>query len=405
MNTANLQTTDLDVDALRAHFPALRDGTAFFDGPGGSQTPDAVGAAIATTMTGPLSNRGTGNEAARNADRVVLDCRAALGDLMGVTADTVIFGRSMTALTFEMARTLAATWSPGDEIVLSRLDHDANVRPWTIAAETAGVTVRWVSFDPATGELDDIAGALSPRTKLVAVTAASNVIGTMPDIAAIAERAHAVGALLYVDGVHYAAHGFIDVAAMGADFFACSPYKFFGPHCAALTGRADLLESLTPAKLLPSADRVPEKYELGTLPYELMAGTTAAIDFIAGIAPGEGDRRSRLRQSLQVTGQHEDRLRDKTEAGLLALPGVAIHSRAARRTPTLLVTCEGRDCAAISEHLAARGVNAPTGSFYACEAAEVLGLGSAGGLRIGIAPYTTDDDIDRLVDGIADYLK
>lgn len=192
---------------------------------------------------------------------------------------------------------------------------------------------------------------------------------------------------------------------MGADFFACSPYKFFGPHCAALTGPADLLESLTPGKLLPSADRVPEKYELGTLPYELMAGTTAAIDFIADTASSQnGDRRSRLQQSWQVIEQHEDRLRKKAESALLALPGTAIHSRAARRTPTLLSTFDGQDCAAISKHLATRGTNAPAGSFYACEAAEVLGLGVAGGLRIGIAPYTTDNDVVRPVEGIADYL-
>ena len=400
-------TTDLDVPALRAQFPSLREGTAHFDGPGGSQTPEAVGRAVAGTMLSDISNRGMNTAAERNADRVVQECRSALGDLMGVAADTVIFGRSMTALTFEMARTLSATWSPGDEIVVSRLDHDANIRPWVLAASAAQVTVRWVEFDPSTGELDpDAIGALlSSRTRLVAVTAASNLIGTMPDVPAIAALVHAAGALLYVDGVHYAAHAFVDVEALGADFFACSPYKFFGPHCGALTGRADLLARLHPDKLLPSADRVPERFELGTLPYELMAGTTAAIDFIAGAVPGEGTRREALARSTRVMEEHEDHLRVVLERALGALPGVTIHSRAAQRTPTLLVTFEGHDCARVSAHLAGLGVSAPAGSFYAYEASHHLGLGAAGGLRIGLAPYNDEDDVDRLIDGITGYLR
>ncbi|MBO1767161.1 cysteine desulfurase-like protein [Allobranchiibius sp. GilTou38] len=399
-------TTDLDLPALRAHFPSLREGTAHFDGPGGSQTPDVVGRAAAATMLSDISNRGTNTGPERRADRVVQECRAALGDLMGVPGDTVIFGRSMTALTFEMARTLAATWSPGDEIVVSRLDHDANIRPWVLAAGAAGVTVRWAEFDALTGELepDTIGALLTSRTRLVAVTAASNLIGTMPDIPAIASLVHAAGALLYVDGVHYAAHSFVDVEALGADFFACSPYKFFGPHCGALTGRADLLAGLLPDKLLPSADRVPERFELGTLPYELMAGTTAAVDFIAGAVPGEGSRREALARSTHALELHEDRLRGILESALSELPDVAIHSRAARRTPTLLVTFGGHDCAPISTHLAGLGVSAPAGSFYAWEASHHLGLGAAGGLRIGVAPYNDENDVDRLVDGIAGYL-
>ena len=402
MATVTTTTTDLDVSALRAHFPSLREGTAHFDGPGGSQTPDVVGRVVADTMLSDISNRGSNTAAERRADAVVSNCRRALGDLMGVSSDTVVFGRSMTALTFEMARTLAATWMRGDEIVVSRLDHDANIRPWVLAADAVGVTVRWVDFDPATGELDpDAVGALlTSRTRLVAVTAASNLIGTMPDVPAIAALVHAAGALLYVDGVHYAAHSFVDVDALGADFFACSPYKFFGPHCGALTGRADLLAGLHPDKLLPSADRVPERFELGTLPYELMAGTTAAVDFIAGTVPGEGSRREALARSTSALESHEDRLRKVLEGALAELPGATIHSRAARRTPTLLVTFEGHDCARISTHLAGLGVSAPAGSFYAYEASHHLGLGAAGGLRIGVAPYNDENDVDRLVDGI-----
>jgi cysteine desulfurase family protein (TIGR01976 family) len=388
-----------DVDAIRGWFPALVDGTAFFDGPGGSQTPTAVADAIRDAMLRPLSNRGTTTAAARNAEGIVGECRRALADLLGADPDEVIFGRSMTALTFDLSRALAAQWQPGDEIVVTRLDHDANVRPWVIAAATAGAVVRWVDFDPETSELPvaSLEAQLGPRTRVVAVTAASNLIGTMPDIRAIAERTHAVGALLYVDGVHYTAHALVDVRALGADFFACSPYKFLGPHCGVVAGSRDVLADLRPAKLLPSTDDVPERFELGTLPYELMAGVTAAIEFLAGMTGAIGSRRDRIVASMRALEQHEDALRVRIESGLEQLPGVTVHSRANRRTPTLLVTFASHAAAAISTALAAHAVNAPAGSFYAYEAARLLGLGEAGGLRIGLAPYNTVDDVDRLL--------
>jgi cysteine desulfurase family protein (TIGR01976 family) len=397
-----------DVATVRAHFPALREGVAHFDGPGGSQTPDVVGRAVHGTLTGPLSNRGTATQAERNAEEAVAHGRAALADLLGADPGGVIFGRSMTQHTFDLARTLARDWGPGDEVVVTRLDHDANVRPWVIAAERAGATVRFADFDPETGELepDRVGSVLSPRTRLVAITAASNLLGTMPDLAAIAGLVHSVGAWLYVDGVHYAAHAPVDVRALGADFFACSPYKFLGPHCGVLWGRPEILEQLRPDKLLPATDDVPERFELGTLPYELMAGTTAAVDFLAGLAPGatDGDpRRERLLTSLGAMSAHEDRLRERIEEGLLGLGGVTVHSRAARRTPTLLATFDGHDPADVSRVLAERGVNAPAGSFYAYEASRHLGLGSAGGLRIGVAPYTDDSDVDRLLEALEDW--
>ncbi|UQU62731.1 cysteine desulfurase-like protein [Couchioplanes caeruleus] len=396
---------ELDVARIRAHFPALAQGAAHFDGPGGSQTPDVVADAIRDTLLSPLANRGTTTAAERNAERAVTQCRAALADLLRTTADSVIVGRSMTALTFDMSRMLAAQWSPGDEIVVSRLDHDANVRPWVIAAERAGVTVRWMDFDVRTGELtvDALHRQLSGRTRLVAVTAASNLIGTMPDIPAFADAAHDAGARLYVDGVHYTAHTLVDVGALKADFFACSPYKFLGPHCGVVTGRPELLEELRPDKLLPSPDRVPERFELGTLPYELMAGTTAAVTFLAGLAGADGSRRQRLEAGMALVERHEDRLRARIEDGLSRLPGVTVHSRARRRTPTLLVTFDGVEPAAVSTFLAGRGVNAPAGSFYAHETAEQLGLGKPGGLRIGLAPYNDDADVDRLLTALDDY--
>src|SRR3954447_8900732 len=303
----------LDVAAVRACFPALTAGTAHFDGPGGSQTPAAVAQAVAAALTAPMANRGSVTEAERNADAVVVAAREAVADLTGGEAGGGVFGRSATALTYELSRVISAGWGPGDEVVVTRLDHDANIRPWVQAAAARGATVRWADFDPATGELDaaTVGALLSARTRLVAVTGASNLIGTRPDLPAISALAHAAGALTWVDGVHLTAHAPVDVAALGADFYTCSPYKFLGPHCGCLVAAPDLLETLHPDKLAPSTDAVPERFELGTLPYELLAGTTAAVDFMAGFAGVEGDRRSRLTTAMAAVEQHEDRLRER----------------------------------------------------------------------------------------------
>src|SRR5215218_4682959 len=249
--------TTYDVRAVRAHFPALAAGAAHFDGPGGSQVPDTVAAAVADTLLSPLANRGSVTAAERASDAIVLAARAAVGDLLGADPRGVVFGRSMTALTFDLARTLAATWRAGDEVIVTRLDHDANIRPWVYAAEAVGATVRWADFDPRTAELTvaDVARELSSRTRVVAVTGASNLLGTRPPVPLIAAAAHERGALVVVDGVHLTAHAPVDVAALGADVYACSPYKFLGPHCGVLAAAPDLLESLTPQKLLPSPDR------------------------------------------------------------------------------------------------------------------------------------------------------
>ena len=369
--------------------------------------PDAVGAAVSATLTAAIANRGTTTVAERFADSVVQDARAAVGDLLNVDPAGVVFGRSMTQLTFDFARTLAKTWLPGDEVIVTRLDHDANIRPWVLAAQSVGAVVRWADFDPRTGELP-VAGVtdlLSARTRLVAVTAASNLIGTRPDLGALAAAVHDVGALFFVDGVHFTAHAAVDVAAIGADVFVCSPYKFLGPHCGVLVARPDLLTSLEPDKLLPSTNSVPEKFELGTLPYELLAGTTAAINFLAGLAaPRVEGRRARLLAALADIEDHEDRLRSTLEHGLAALPGMTLYSRAGLRTPTLLLTIDGRDAGEAQRYLASVGVNAPAGSFYALEASRWLGLGDAGGLRIGLAPYSNLDDVERLLTGLERFL-
>lgn len=391
----------MDTARIRAQFPALNLGVAHFDGPGGSQTPTCVAEAMAGTLTAGLANRGTVTDAERRAERVTVEARAAMADLLGADPGGIVFGRSMTQLTFDMARTLAQAWGPGDEVVVTRLDHDANIRPWVIAAERAGATVRWLGFDPATAELDDLAPLLSGRTRLVAVTAASNLLGTRPDVPAIAAAAHAAGALVYVDAVHLAAHAPVDLTALGADLLACSPYKFFGPHLGVLAAAPDLLETLRPDKLLPSTDAVPERFELGTLPYELLAGVTAAVDFIAGLDSDAADRRTRVLESMAAVEKHEDELLGRLLDGLDRLDGVVLHGRPARRTPTALFSVTGRTGREVYEHLASVGVNAPASHFYAIEASRHAGLGDEGAVRAGIAPYTSVEDVDRLVEGVA----
>lgn len=391
-----------DVEAVRRHFPSLNEGAAHFDGPGGSQVPDVVGDVVRATLIGAISNRGTSTASARRADKIVLDARAAMSDVLGAEPTGVVFGRSMTQLTYDFSRTIAKSWVAGDEILVSRLDHDANIRPWLQAAESAGVTARWIDFDPTTGELDiaSLRELLNGRTKLVAVTAASNLIGTRPDVAEVAQLVREVGALSFVDGVHLAPHAPVNVAALGVDFFVCSPYKFLGPHCGVLAARPDLLQTLAPDKLLPSSNTVPERFELGTLPFELLAGTNAAVDFIADLSGRPGSRRERLLASMSDVEDHEQRLFNQLESRLTELDGLTLFGHAKLRTPTLLFSIEGISSSQVSEQLAAVGVNAPAGNFYALEVARRLGLGDDGAVRAGLAPYTNQHDVDRLIDAV-----
>lgn len=393
-----------DVNRLRTRVSGLREGAAHFDGPGGTQVPDEVADAVSQTLRAAVSNRGRGTAAERRADDIVVGARQAMGDLLGADPRGIVFGRSMTQITMDIARTLAQNWGPGDEVVVSRLDHDADVRPWVIHAERAGATVRWADFDPATGEMtpDDVLRHVTPRTRLVALTGASNLIGTRPDLATIGIGVHEHGALFYVDGVHLTAHAPIDVAAIGCDFYACSPYKFLGPHLGVLAASPDLLETLHPDKLLPATNVVPERFELGTLPYELLTGVTAAVDVLADLVPREGDRRTRIIASMEALEDYEDALHARMREGLESIPGIRLYSNAKHRTPTETFTIEGHASADISAHLASQGVNAPAGNFYALEVSRWLGLGDAGGVRVGLAPYSNDDDVDRLIAGLRD---
>ncbi|SER44234.1 cysteine desulfurase-like protein [Actinokineospora terrae] len=394
-----------DVAAVRARFPALAEGAAHFDGPGGSQVPVDVAEAVAAVMVAAVANRGRVTAAERRADLVVTDARQAVADLLGAQPRGVVFGRSMTQLTYDLARALAKDWGPGDEVVVTRLDHDANIRPWVQVAAAVGATVRWAGFDRETGVLpvEAITDLLTPRTRLVAVTAASNLLGTQPDIPAITAAARAAGALTYVDGVHHTPHALVDVKALGADFYACSQYKFLGPHMGTVVADPELLETIRPDKLLPSSDAVPERFELGTLPYELLAGSTAAIEFMANLVPGDGTRRERLTRSLAALHEHEAALLDRLEMGLRALPDVLVYGDPQRaRTATVLFTVDGIAPATVYERLALAGVNAPASHFYAIECARLLGIEDTGAVRAGIAPYTDVSDVDRLLTALVD---
>jgi len=396
-----------DVDRIRARIPALADGVAYFDGPGGTQTPDLVAAAIAAALTSPLSNRARVTGAEINADDITLAARQAGADLVNGDPRGIAFGRSMTDITFDIARTLAQSWGPGDEVVVSRLDHDGNVRPWVTYAQRSGATLRWIDFDKTTGvlALEDVTKLLNENTRLVAITGASNLLGTRPDLVAIGKAVHQTQALFYVDGVHLTAHAPVDMQAIGADFYVCSPYKFLGPHIGMLAASPALLETLHPDKLRPSTETVPERLELGTLQYELLAGITAAVDVLADLVPGDEammSRRDRVVRSMTALESYEDELHLYLRAGLESVPGIRLYCHAPHRTPTELFSIDGVESEQIYLTLSGLGVNAPASSFYAIEAADWIGLGEPGAVRVGLAPYTNHDDVDRLIAGLRD---
>ncbi len=396
-----------NVEKIREHFPALKSGLAFFDGPGGSQVPTQVGAAIAAAITQPISNRSVTTLSERNAEEIVIGFRQAVADLINADAGGVVYGRSWTQITYDFSRTLAKTWKAGDEIIVTNLDHDSNIRPWVQAAEAVGVVVRWAKFDTTTGELPTsaISELLNEKTRLVAVTGAGNTLGTRPDIQEISQAVHKTKALLYVDGVHLTPHAVIDMQAMGADFFGFSFYKLFGPHCAAIAAKPELLKTLNNEKLLPSTSNVPERFEFGTLPYELMAGCTATIDYIANMVEGAGSRRERIINSMSAAEKYEETLFEYMESEIKAIPGVTLYGHAKKRTPTLYFNLKGVEAADVYKHLATVQVNAPAGNFYALEVSRALGLGDTGAVRAGLAPYSTTEDVDRLVAGLRQLAK
>lgn len=391
-----------NVEKIRADFPSLNSGLAFFDGPGGSQVPTQVGQAISDAITKPISNRSVTTLSERNADEIVTNFRQAVADLINADPAGVVYGRSWTQITYDFSRTLAKTWIAGDEIIVTNLDHDSNIRPWVQAAEAVGAVVRWANFDPLTGELptSKISELLNEKTRLVAVTGAGNTLGTKPNIEEISKEVHKRKALLYVDGVHLTPHSAIDIQAIGADFFGFSFYKLLGPHCAAIAAKPALLKTLNNDKLLPSTSEVPERFEFGTLPYELMAGCTATIDYIANLVEGTGSRRQRIVHSMAALEEHENELFKFMEAEIMAIPGVILYGHAKERTPTLYFNLKGKAGADVYRHLAELKINAPAGNFYALEVSRALGLEDKGAVRAGLAPYSTIDDVNRLIAGL-----
>lgn len=394
---------------IRASYPALADGSAYLDGAAGTQVPQKVIDAVVDTYRGGISNMGGTFPSSHRANELDAACREAVADLVGGVPEGVVLGANMTTLTYRLAMTLAATWQPGDEIVVSRLDHDANVRPWVQAAEHAGATLRWAEFDTATGELpaEQYEALLTERTKLVAVTAASNVLGTRPDVPAIAAKAHAVGALMYVDGVHATPHGPVDVDELGADFYATSAYKWSGPHIGTVVARPAVLEALRPDKLAPSPNEVPVRFETGTPPYADFAAAIAAVDHLAALDPdATGSRRERVVASMTAAEAYEQALFADLLKGIEAIPGVTTYGRPARRTATAFFNLAGIAPRDVAQRLADRKVNVWSGIAYAWEATGVLGIRDTGGaVRAGLVHYNDASDVERLLAGLAEIAE
>jgi len=405
------------VATIRAQFPALarlQDGhpVAFFDGPGGTQVPREVGEAMCDYLYHHNANTHWAYPTSAETDARLWAAREAVADLLNAAPDEIAFGNNMTTLTFHVAHALGRRWGAGDEVVVTELDHHANVAPWRHMARDRGLTVRTVRMDPVQGTLDwdDLTRALTPRTRLLAIGAASNALGTITDVAAAARLAREVGALTFVDAVHYAAHGVIDVAAWGCDFLACSPYKFYGPHTGILFGRRPLIDALDVARLDPAPDEAGERLETGTQNHEGIVGLGAAVDFLASLAPLEAGagRRQRLTTALQGLHARGDALVARLWQGLQAIPGVTLYGvtpGAGPRTPTVIFTVAGRTSAEVARALVPFGVYASNGDFYAVTVIERIGQAADGVVRVGCACYTTDHEVDRLVAAVAEIAK
>ena len=395
----------IDLAAVRSRFPALAGAQAFLDGPGGSQVPDIVG----TAMTGYLyehnANLGGVFATSVSSEELMDEARRAAADLVGGSSNEIVFGPNMSTLNFLLAHAVARTLEPGDEIVTTVLDHDANISPWLQVAEDHGLFVRTVPVtDPDLAiDLNALEAALSPRTRIVAFTLASNAVGTVTPARRIADLAHEAGALAWADAVHFAPHRRIDVRQLGVDVLLCSPYKFFGPHMGVAWARRQLLESW-PADRVRPADETPpgHRFELGTQNHEAIAGFVATVDYIASLGAGL-DRSGRLDSAFTAIQLHEEELARRFLIGLAGVPGAMLYGiddpeRVGERTPTFCVTVPGQSPRTVAQRLAARGINVWDGNYYAPELMTHLGLeGHGGGVRIGFLHYSTPDEVDRVL--------
>jgi cysteine desulfurase family protein (TIGR01976 family) len=411
----------LDPSELRRRFPALArvvdDGrpVVYADAPGGSQVPETVVDAIATHLRSGISNTHGAFAASQETDALIADARRAAADVTGSDPGEIVFGPNSTTLLLHLSRSFARMLRPGDEVVVTKLDHDANVRPWVLAAEDAGATVRWVDIrdDDVTLDLDSFEAALTDRTRLVAFTLASNAVGTIPPAVELIRRVHAVGAIAALDGVHFAQHRALDLHELDADILACSPYKFFGPHLGVLSVRRELLDTWTPYKLRPAPDEAPDRWETGTQNHEGLAGMTAAVDYLADVGRRYGDPAGVGRRDAVVAGYaairvHEGELAARFLRGVVDIPsvrlwGIADEDRLDERTPTFAVRVGDQEPVKTATELARRGIYVWDGHYYAITVMERLGLLDSGGaVRIGFCHYHSTDDVDRVLQALAD---
>jgi len=420
----------LDLAHIRAQFPSLAQNinghpAAFLDGPGGTQVPRRVIDAIADYLRRDNANTGGAYATSRHTDAMIAEARVAMADFLHCSADEVIFGQNMTSLTFAMSRAIGRELKPGDEILVTRLDHDANVSPWIAMAEDRGVTVRWAEIhdEDCTLDMADLAAKINAKTKLVAVGYASNAVGTINPVKEIVRLAHNAGAMAYVDAVHYAPHGLIDVAAVDCDFLVCSTYKFFGPHLGVLFGKREHLQRLRPYKVRPNTNAIPNCWEWGTLNHECIAGITACVEYIADIgrdsrptktaldgaasagnAKGAvGERQRAIEAAYAAIHEHERALLERAMAGLKKIPGAKIYgitdpTRMNERCGTLAVRIEGHTPLELATKLGERGIFTWDGNYYALNLTEHLDVEKSGGfLRIGLVHYNTAEEVDRLL--------
>ena len=403
----------IDLRTIRSQFPALAEtfhghAAVYFDAPGGTQVPQRVIDAISDYLVHSNSNTHGQFHTSQRTDEVMTGAHAAMADMLGCDADEIAFGQNMTTLTFALSRALGCDLREGDEIVTTLLDHDANVAPWR-ALEERGVKVHAVKFKPedCTLDLHDLQSKLSSRTKIVAVGYASNAVGTINPVKQIVAMAHEVGALVFVDAVHYAPHGAIDVRDLNCDFLACSTYKFFGPHMGVLYGKREHLLRLKPYKVRPAADTLPDRWETGTLNHECIAGITACVEYLADLgrkaAPTVNSRRAAILAAYAWMQQHEHELAEQLIRGLLEIPGLTFYgirdlNRLSERTPTVSIRLKDISPAELSRRLGELGIYTWDGNFYAMNLTEQLGVEDSGGiLRIGLAHYATSEEVDRLL--------
>src|SRR5579872_128489 len=409
---ASTQTGRLDLDWARAQFPSLATKVnglpaTFLDGPGGTQVPRQVIEAISNHLIHANANTGGAFATSRQSDAMIAATRVAMADFLGCSANEIVFGPNMTTLTIMLSRAIGREIKEGDEVLVTSLDHDADVAPWRFLEERGAVVCTVdIHEKDCTLDMEDLARKINPRTRLVAVGYASNAVGTINNVREVVRRAHAVGALAFIDAVHYAPHGFIDVRDLDCDFLACSPYKFFGPHQGVLYGKHEHLQRLRPYKLRAACDTVPDRWELGTLTHECLAGVAAAVDYIAELgrrAGGQGSRRELLRAAYRAIQTHERGLAETLVGGLLKIPGLRLYgisdpARFAERVPTVAVRMEGHPPLELATKLGERGIFTWDGNYYAIAVTERMGVESSGGfLRIGAVHYNTLDEVERVV--------